>query len=133
MRLEQSLILNRYFHTLFSAKGLQNLKQPLNVQEGPAGDGQTSFYGALHGRVRDAWLLEKLQEYDAHIVNYESRLGKARGSFSFKYFQYLSLLYTEIFLDRLTEDPSVFLNELNAFLDTLDQRQEKRENTNSIH
>lgn len=119
MRLEQSLILNRYFHNLFGARSLRDLKQSLNVQEGSAGDGQTYFCGALLGRIRDAQLREKLPEYDARIIGYESRLAKARGYFSFKYFQYLSLLYTEIFLDRLTEDPSIFLIELNAFLDRL--------------
>lgn len=47
----------------------------------------------------------KLQEYDTRVVGYETRLAKARGGFAFKYFQYLSLLYAEVFLDRLTEDP----------------------------
>ncbi len=119
MRLEQSLALNRYFHNLFRARGLQELKQPLNVQEGQAGDGQTYFYGSLIGRVHDPGLRKKLAEYDARIIAYESRLAKARGSFSFKYFQYLSLLYTEIFLDRLTENPSSFLHNLNSFLNKM--------------
>lgn len=119
MRLEQSLVLNRYFHSLFGARGLGELKQPLNVQEGPAGDGQSYFHGALLGRVRDARLREQLREYDARVMGYEARLVKARGSFAFKYFQYLCLLYTEIFLDRLTEDPEEFVRDLNAFLDRL--------------
>jgi hypothetical protein len=119
VRLEQSLVLNRYFHRLFGARGLQDLKQPLNVQEGPAGDGQTYFYGALLGRVEDKRLRERLHEYDSRILGYESRLAKARGRFSFKYFQYLCLLYTEIFLDRTTENPSAFLRELNGFLKLL--------------
>jgi hypothetical protein len=37
------------------------------------------------------------------------RLAKARGGFSFKYFQYLALFYTEIFPDSLTADPAAFL------------------------
>ena len=119
MRLEQSLVLNRYLHRLFGAGGLQDLKQSLNVQEGPAGDGQTYFYGALLGRVEDKRIRERLHEYDSRILGYESRLAKARGRFSFKYFQYLCLLYTEIFLDRTTENPSAFLRELNGFLKLL--------------
>ena len=58
----------------------------------------------------------KLAEYDARVMSYEARLAKARGQFAFKYFQYLGLLYTEIFLDRLTTEPVAFLAELNAFL-----------------
>ncbi len=123
MRLEQSLVLNRYFHSLFGTRALQQLKQPLNVQEGPAGDGQSYFYGALIGRVEDGKLQERLHEYDSRILGYESRLAKARGSFSFKYFQYLCLLYGEIFLDRLTEDPSALLEELNRFLRKLEKEE----------
>jgi len=123
VRLEHALVLNRYFHGLFGARELAELKQPLNVQEGRAADGQSYFYGALLGRVQDAALHDKLAEYDARVMSYEARLAKARGQFAFKYFQYLGLLYTEIFLDRLTTDPAAFLADLNAFL----QRQKQAE------
>ena len=116
MKLEQQLVLNRYFHSLFGVDGLQRLKDPLNVQEGPAGDGQSYFYRALQGRVEGIILRERLAEYDLRVMGYEARLAKGRGKFAFKYFQYLALLYTEIFLDRLTEHPSQFLAELNSFL-----------------
>jgi len=119
VRLEPSLVLNRYLHHLFGARSLEELKQPLAVEGGIGPTGQSPYYGALLGRVRDANLAERLHEYDARVLHCESRLAKARGSFSLKYFQYLSLLYTEIFLDRLTEDPEVFLRELNAFLGEL--------------
>ncbi|MBI4661062.1 MAG: DEAD/DEAH box helicase family protein [Verrucomicrobia bacterium] len=116
MRLEHALILNRYFHGLFDARDLTELKQPLNVQEGRGADGQSYFYGSLLGRVQDAALRDKLAEYDARVMGYEARIAKARGQFAFKYFQYLGLLYTEIFLDRLTTEPVAFLAYLNAFL-----------------
>lgn len=120
MRLEQSLALNRYFHGLFGARGLEELKQTLSrVEEGPAGDGQSYFYGAVAGLRGLRVSRQKLQEYDGRVMGYEARLAKARGRFAFKYFQYLCLLYTEIFLDRLTDDPVKFLRELNAFLDGL--------------
>lgn len=123
MRLEHALILNRYFHGLFNARDLTELKQPLNVREGPAADGQSYFYGPLLGRAQDAALREKLAEYDARVMHYEMRLARARGQFAFKYFQYLGALYTEIFLDRLTTEPAVFLAGLNAFL----QKQKRAE------
>lgn len=116
MRLEHALVLNRYVHGLFEARDLAELKQPLNVQEGRAADGQSYFYGALLGRVQDATLRDKLAEYDARVMSYEARLAKARGQFAFKYFQYLGLLYTEIFLDRLTTEPAALLAEVNGFL-----------------
>ncbi len=117
MRLEHSLVLNRFFHTLLGAHSLEGLKQVLiRVEEGPGPDGQRRFFHTIAGlkglRVPEG----NLQEYDARIVGYEKQLAKARGGFAFKYFQYLSLLYTELFLDRLTEEPASFRRELNAFL-----------------
>jgi len=123
MRFEQSLVLNRYFHGLFGARDLTELKQPLSVQEGRAADGQSYFYGALLGRVQDEALRDKLAEYDARVMGCEARLAKARGAFVFKYFQYLGLLYTEIFLDRLTTDPVAFRAGVNDFV----QRQKRAE------
>jgi hypothetical protein len=117
MRLEKNLILNRYLLNLFGVHGLEDLKNSLKrVDEGQAGDGQSYFYGILLGRIRDEGLRNKIAEYDRRVMEYEARLSKARGSFFFKYFQYLSLLFTEIYLDRLTEDPQKFLNSLNGYL-----------------
>lgn len=122
MRLEPSLVLNRYFHNRLGAAGLEGLKQVLTrVEEGPGPDGQSRFFHAIStARLKGVLVNEaSLREYDARIVGYEKRLTRARGSFAFKYFQYLSLLYTEIFLDRLTEDPLAFRRELNRFLEVL--------------
>ena len=120
MRLEQSLVLNRYFHSLFGARGLEDLKPVLvRTQEGPGSDGQSHFFHALAGQKGLRLRADKLREYDARVMAYETRLTQARGRFVFKYFQYLCLLYAEIFLDRLTEDPAKFLYDLNAYLDAL--------------
>lgn len=120
MRLEQSLVLNRYFHSLFGARGLEDLKPVLaRTQEGPGSDGQSHFFHALAGQKGLRLRADKVREYDARVMAYEARLTQARGRFVFKYFQYLCLLYAEIFLDRLTEDPAKFLHDLNAYLDAL--------------
>jgi len=123
MRLEHSLILNRYCHHLLGADDLGDLKQALfRVQEGPSGDGQSFFVGNLIGR--QGLLVDRaaLLRYDANIMAYEHRLSRNRSGFSFKYFQYLALLFTELYLDRLTSDPEEFLLELNSFLH--DQQQD---------
>ncbi len=65
MRLEQQLVLNRYFHSLLGTEELNQLKEPLNVQEGPSATGQSYFYGALYGRVDDEALSTRLAEFDA--------------------------------------------------------------------
>jgi len=62
---------------------------------------------------------EKLLEYDRNIRTHLERINKNRSSkdqIVFKYFQFLAGFYTEYYLDRVTEDKSAFLNELNAFV-----------------
>jgi hypothetical protein len=124
MKLDRFLVLNQYFHNLFGASSLADLKQTLKrTQEGQAGDGQSFFYASLVGQVRDPVLRVRLCDYDARVMGYESRLARARGAFTFKYFQYLCLLYAEIYLDRLTDDPQKLLLDLNRFLQNLKSKE----------
>ncbi len=120
MRLEQALVLNRYCLNQFGVQSFQALKQVLfPVTEGLGGDGYSHFYhvlAELKGLVIPA---EALRAYDRRVMEYETRLAQARGAFTFKYFQYLALLYTELYLDRLSANPGGFLQELNAFLERL--------------
>ncbi len=120
MSLERSLVLNRYIHGLFGAGRFDDLRRALRDQEeGPGPDGESRFFHALGGRTglnRD--LVGKLADYDRRIMEYEAQLAKNRRAEpfrAFKYFQYLALLYTEIYLDRLTADPKALLRELNTF------------------
>lgn len=124
-RLEDRLILNRFFLDLLGAESFEDLKGLLRlVDEGPDEQGQSNFYGRLITQPGLKLQLEKLAEYDRSILNYEWRLAEARSEFKgFRYFQYLTLLFTEIYLDRLTEDPQTLLHELNGFLKNLRQRE----------
>jgi len=45
-------------------------------------------------------------------------INKRRNNVSLKYFQYLALLVTEIYLDRITNDTNRFVSDLNEFLHT---------------
>lgn len=118
MKLEQYLVLNRYFHHLLGARGLEELKGALaSAQEGIAGDGESYFFKTLASRAGLNIDPEQLKLYDAQVVAYQERLTATRLDFRlFRYFQYLALLYTEIYLDKLTENPALFLGELNEFL-----------------
>ncbi len=63
-------------------------------------------------------------EFDKALVEYtlKIRQNPERENLSLKYYQYLSLLFTEIYLDLLTNDKKVLLEELNRF------KKEKYEN-----
>ncbi len=124
MSLDRSLVLNRFCDDLLGARSLEDLKQVLiRSGEGAAADGQSRFFHALLSQRGVRLSEDELREYDARIVAYESRLAKARGGFAFKYFQYLALLYTEVYLDRLTNDPSGFVRALNIFLRARQERE----------
>ena len=62
---------------------------------------------------------ELLLEYDQNIVSVTQRLNERRMTrgeppIVWKYFQYLALLFTEIYLDRYFRDPRALLVALNA-------------------
>jgi len=118
LRLEDYLVLNRFMHHLLGAEDFETLKNLLRpMPEGPDGNGQSHFFKRLATQPDLCVPPDKLEEYDRRIMAYEERLRKARRGFQgFRYFQYLALLYTEIFLDRLTEDPIAFTADLNGFL-----------------
>ena len=119
MALERCLVLSRYFHHLFGAERFDDLRRALRDQEeGPGPDGHSRFFHVLAGRAGLRIDRQALADYDLRILAYETRLAKNRRAEpfrTFKYFQYLALLYSEVFLDRLTADPKAFLLELNAF------------------
>lgn len=73
---------------------------------------------------------DELRQYDQNIVRHTQRLNEARRvrgqeEIRWKYFQYLTLLFTEVFLDRFFRDPSALRAELNAHIDRFnDNRQQ---------
>ena len=67
-----------------------------------------------------------MREYDRHIVKYTKEINEHRTEkIVWKYYQYLALLFTEIYLDRYFSDKMRLLDDLNAFLlDDFNFRQE---------
>lgn len=65
---------------------------------------------------------DDLRQYDQNIVRHTMRLNEARRTrgeddVRWKYFQYLTLLFTEIFLDRFFRDPAGLRADINAHID----------------
>nr|MBA3586462.1 restriction endonuclease subunit R [Chloroflexota bacterium] len=116
MSLEQSLLLNRYLHRQLGADSLEELGNELaGVPEGADADGRSFFAKRLLSGTHRYADTDAFERYDARIIEIEGRLAHARGGFSLKYFQYLALLYTELYLDALTADPEALAASLNAF------------------
>ena len=120
MKLEDYLVLARYLHHLLGAEAFEELQADLYpAAEGPRGDGQSYFLGRIGSRPGLRLTQDELARYDRRVMQYEEQLRRHGRPIRFRYFQYLSLLYTEIYLDRLTRSPGAFLSELGAFVDTL--------------
>lgn len=118
------LVLNRYFLSLFNAEKLQDLKARLG-DDGQIENGQTHFFDAL---VRsqlfhtDHISENDLLRYDRNIVRHWQKITEKRNDVSghvlqMKYFQYLSLLFTEIYLDFYFNRQAAFQTVLNAQLE----------------
>ncbi len=114
---ERSLVLNRYFLAQLGAVEFDDLRSRLDrAQEGDWGDGNSYFFHKLvSDGFKDAAMRAKLSEYDRRILAEERELARGRGVFRFKYFQWLALLFTELYLDALTDQPAALRRKLNEF------------------
>lgn len=121
-----NLILNRYLLSLFNQDNLEKFKQRLGDDrfEGIDNDGQTKFFHELTGGSlfhTDLISQNDLRRYDLNIVKYWQQITEHRNKdeghiLNLKYFQYLSLLFTEIYLDFYFNRPNELLNQLNEQL-----------------
>ena len=120
--LEKHLVLNKFFLNLFGFNEFNELREKLkDTQEGYDSTGRSYFVDVLIGLKTD-WE-HQLLGYDEAIREYVEKLRQNRKqpNFNLKYFQYLAVLFSEIFLDRYYNHKEEFLNELNQFLEELNR------------
>lgn len=122
MKLSQDLVLNRYLLSLFGCADFEGMAQYLKDShlEGYDENNVTKFHHALKMRLLDTEKLNKdlLFEYDQNIVSYTLAISEYREDVvKWKYFQYITLLFIEIYLDKYFANPNLLLAELNQFVD----------------
>lgn len=119
------LILNQWLLSLFNQRDLTEFKARLGNDrfEGINDEGQTRFFDELQSSLfhTDHISLEDLRRYDLNIVRHWQQITEKRNEdeghiLQLKYFQYLSLLFTEIYLDYYFNRPNELLAELNEHL-----------------
>jgi hypothetical protein len=120
-KLSSALVLNRYILNLFGVKDLEALSQDLkdSAYEGYDENNVSNFHHALVSRfyANPNLSRELLFQYDQNIFSQTKAISEKRGEpIRWKYFQYLALLFTEIYLDRYFENRDALHHELNDFL-----------------
>jgi len=122
-KFDKRLILNQWILRLFEVETFEALAGLLRDPglEGFTPDNATKFHDALTMRIFERGELTRdiLLAYDQNIVRHWRRVTERRANGTAlypKYFQYLSLLFTEIYLDRYFRDREHLLEGLNAHL-----------------
>lgn len=118
---DDQLVLFRYFLHELKLDSLSALSEKLNSSEyeGVNESGNTYFYIYIARvcQMRGATITpEKLRLYDENICRHTRKIGEKRGGLQWKYYQYIALLFTEMYLDRYFSDADAFCNDLNAWL-----------------
>ena len=118
----QELVLNRWMLRFFNVENLGGLKQRLGDDrfEGIDEDGQTKFFHELSRGLFDPNLIPAtdLRRYDLNVVAHWQAITAQRNireghELQMKYFQYLSLLFTELYLDWYFNRRQQLLDGLN--------------------
>ena len=123
VRFIYKLVLNQWMLSLFNVERFEDLAEHLRNEalEGLDENNIHRFHHALTAQLFNLTQLstELLLEYDQSIVRHTQRLNERRitrgdDPIIWKYFQYLTLLFSEIYLDRYFREPKALLKELNA-------------------
>jgi len=123
MNIEKYLVLNKYFLRLFGEKDNRGLLRYLKSVEEGERDGLTNFAINIINKSGLKISKDELERYDQNIQKYLKKINKGRQEkIRLKYFQYLAVLFTEIFLDRLKNQKWEFLADLNKFVNGLEKK-----------
>jgi len=119
----QTLVLNRWVLGLFGVETFDDLAKHLKGDslEGLDNNNVSRMHNALAAQFHSLAELPApaLLEYDNNIVSHTLRINarrvsKAQAPIVWKHFQYLTLLFTEIYLDRYFTDSIALRSALNS-------------------
>ncbi|MBO85762.1 MAG: hypothetical protein CL927_10410 [Deltaproteobacteria bacterium] len=119
MDFSKRLVLHQYLLSLFGCDTLEALARPLksSALERLDSDNVSRIHKVLVDHLPDSSVLslDDLLTYDQHIVVHTRAINRHRTRpIRWKYFQYLALLFTELYLDRYFRDPEALCAALNA-------------------
>ena len=118
-QLDNHLTLHGWLNSHFGYKTTRDLLNDVkNVDEGFNPDGYSPICEFLISHAKPNSAIEgELRTYDDNIKRHLSSINDKRTQpIVLRYFQYLALLYAEIFLDWKFNRPAELLHQLNAFV-----------------
>lgn len=125
-KLENSLVLFSYMFSLFwkhldPAMWLVTFGESVrnSLLEDFDEEWTTGYYSLIASSLEpwNSLTKQQLLEYDMNIVRHTKEISSNRHSnIKRKYFQYLCLLFTEIFIDKYFSDKNKLKDDLNTFL-----------------
>ena len=131
LRFDQKLVLLQWMLSLFGKTDFSQFSQILKEPEleGLTEDNGHKFLAA----ITNVWEFpefpaDTLAGYDQNIVKHLLQLNRLRAEpVRWKYFQWLTLLFTEIYLDRFFRAPGQLLADLNAFVTRFNEDKSPRD------
>lgn len=129
MKFNEKLVLNSYIFSLLGVKDLEELSKSFKDDtrnEKIDEEGISLFYYAISSKLFDDAKIDKIKllEYDNNIVKHTKKL---KQSIKWKYFQYITLLFVEIYLDMYFSSKETLLKNLNAYLEEFNKPLPKKE------
>ena len=131
LEFQQKLVLNQWLLGLFKVGSLENLAKYLKDEqlEGYDGENVSRFCRQIINRLpgNSGIRPEDLLMFDENIFHHTERLNRGRRGMErirWKYFQYLALLFTEIYLDRYFGDSAGLREDLNEYVNAFNDRNE---------
>jgi hypothetical protein len=117
-RFDESLALFQYMLSLFGKESLDALCKDMKGDTWEGWDEQniSRYYHFLTTQLFEfpGITKEQLLRYDQNITRHTLAICAKRGGFRWKYFQYMALLFAEIYLDKYFNDFQGLLDGLNA-------------------
>lgn len=135
MNLENSLVLHQWLLDLFGYTNFEDLAIQLRDPrfEGVTEDNITRFHSVLKALLPQGGMLtgDILLAYDENILRHWNRITERRNRtghrLQLKYFQYLALLFTEIYLDNYFRDANGLMQTLNERVKAFNEGKKKTE------
>lgn len=120
-RLDNCLLLSKYMLSLFGVESFEELTADLKNPSLERWDEEnvSLFARTLCNQLREGKGLitvDEVLKYDRNIYNYTTHINEKRqDKIRWKYFQWLELLLTEVYLDRYFSDSDALLYDINRY------------------